>query len=88
MPKQYFSNKLFSNLIRQKDIPTGKSMTYSQLLSGMDRVASALLKRGFNTKDTVLFVVSNHVEFPVMFFAVWMLGGINTCLKLNMTPGM
>ena len=63
-------------------------MTYSQLLSGMDRVASALLKRGFSTEDTVLFVLSNRVEFPVVFFAVWMLGGINACLKLNLTPGI
>ncbi len=63
-------------------------MTYSQLLRGMDCVASALLKRGFSTEDTVLFVVSNRVEFPVIFFAVWMLGGINACVKLDLTPGI
>ena len=66
---------------------TGKSMTYSQLLNAMDRVASAFLKRGFKPQDTVLFMASNHVEFSVIFFAIWMLGGSGACLTLNLLPG-
>ena len=75
------------NYFGKSDVSTGKSLTYSQLLSAMDRVASALVKRGFQPQDTVLFMSSNHVEFPVLFFAVWMLGGSNACLTLYLLPG-
>ena len=66
---------------------TGKSLKYSELLIAIDKVACALRKRGLQPNDTVIYVVSNHIEVPVMFFGVWAAGGINAGLTPNLFPG-
>ena len=62
-------------------------MTYSELTKGIRSVASALYKRGFRAYDSVLFMASNHIEFPLIFFGVWKAGGNAACLTLNWFPG-
>ena len=71
----------------QTDLSTGKSMSYSQLLDAIDRVASALKRRGLKANDVVLVMASNHVETAVFFLSVWRAGGINACLTLSLLPG-
>ena len=66
------------------DASTGKSMKYSELLDGMRRIASALCKKGFQVNDSVLFMASNHIELPLVFFGVWKAGGNAACLTLNL----
>ena len=68
----------------QTDVSTGKSMLYSQLLENIDRVAAALKRRGLKAGDTFLIMASNHIELPVVFFAVWVAGGTNACLTFNL----
>lgn len=62
-------------------------MSYSQLLDAIDRVASALKRRGLKANDVVLVMASNHVETAVFFLSVWRAGGINACLTLSLLPG-
>lgn len=69
------------------DVCTGKSMKYSQLLTGMKAVASALRKRGLATGDNVVAISGNHIELPLLSMAVWRAGGTQSCLSVNLPQG-
>ena len=62
-------------------------MTYSQLLDNIDRVASALRRRGLKSDEKVLIMASNHIEVAVFFYGVWAAGGATACLTLSLLPG-
>ena len=62
-------------------------MTYTQLLTAMRSVASAIRKRGFKTGDKCVVIGTNFVELPVMSFAVWRAGGVQACLSINLPRG-
>ncbi|XP_057377827.1 uncharacterized protein LOC130699600 [Daphnia carinata] len=66
------------------DVSTGKSMTYSQLMSSLRSVASALRKRGLKTGDNVVVTGRNDIELPLMSMAVWRAGGNQACLSVNL----
>ncbi|XP_046459255.1 4-coumarate--CoA ligase-like isoform X1 [Daphnia pulex] len=66
------------------DVSTGKSMKYSQLLTGMKAVASALRKRGLATGDNLVAISGNHIELPLLSMAVWRAGGTQSCLSVNL----
>ena len=56
-------------------------MTYTQLLTAMRSVASAIRKRGFKTGDKCVVIRTNFVELPVMSFAVWRAGGVQASVS-------
>lgn len=62
-------------------------MMYGQLISAMNRVASALRKRGLNTNDVVLLMGGNRLEMAIMYLAVWTTGGCCGSFGLNSHPG-
>ncbi|XP_045026150.1 4-coumarate--CoA ligase 3 isoform X2 [Daphnia magna] len=66
------------------DVSTGKSMSYSQLMSSLRSVASALRKRGLKTGDNVVLIGCNDIELPLMSMAVWRAGGTQACLSVNL----
>nr|CAH0112561.1 unnamed protein product [Daphnia galeata] len=66
------------------DVSTGKSMTYSQLLSNMKLVVSGLRQRGLKTGDNLVVISGNHIELPLMSMAVWRAGGTQACLSVNL----
>ncbi|XP_059350203.1 uncharacterized protein LOC130686001 isoform X2 [Daphnia carinata] len=66
------------------DVSTGKSMNYSQLISSLRSVASALRKRGLKTGDSVVVIGRNDIELPLMSMAVWRAGGTQACLSVNL----
>jgi len=53
----------------------------------MGIAASVLRRRGLRAGDSVLFVASNHLDVPLIFFAVWKAGGSCACLTLNLGAG-
>ena len=63
-------------------------MKYSELLTNVDRLSTALRRRGLKPNDIVLIMAANHIELPLFFFAVWNAGGSNACLTLNLLPGV
>lgn len=62
-------------------------MSYSQLMSSLRSVASALRKRGLKTGDNVVLIGCNDIELPLMSMAVWRAGGTQACLSVNLPRG-
>jgi acyl-CoA synthetase (AMP-forming)/AMP-acid ligase II len=65
---------------------TGRQLTYRQLADGVNRVASALRRRGFKKGDVFAIFSPNLPEYPIAFHAVAALGGINTTANSLYTP--
>ncbi|XP_046636731.1 4-coumarate--CoA ligase-like 7 [Daphnia pulicaria] len=77
---------LHGNLTWMTDLSTGKSMTYSQLAVAIDRLHISLRRRGLRPRDTVGLVGSNHIEIPIVFFAVWKACGSCSGLDIGLFP--
>jgi acyl-CoA synthetase (AMP-forming)/AMP-acid ligase II len=60
------------------DGPTGRVLTYSQLIDSISRVASGLAKRGFKKGEVFGILSPNVPEYAIAFHAVATLGGIVT----------
>jgi acyl-CoA synthetase (AMP-forming)/AMP-acid ligase II len=63
------------------DAPTGRTLTYGQLVEGARRVATGLSRRGFGKGDVLAIYSPNLPEYAIVFHAVAMLGGINTTVN-------
>jgi acyl-CoA synthetase (AMP-forming)/AMP-acid ligase II len=57
---------------------TGRTLTYDQLVTAVDRTASGLATRGFRKGDVLAIHCPNAPEYAVAFLAVAELGGIAT----------
>jgi len=66
------------------DSSTGQSMKYSEMATGIIKVASALRKRGLKTGDFALVMASNFVELPVAMLGIMKAGGSCASLTLNL----
>lgn len=71
----------------QHDVTTGKVMTYSEMVSNVTKMASALKKRGLKLEDVVLMMASNYIETAVSMFSIMKAGGSCASLTLNLFPG-
>lgn len=60
------------------DGPTGRTLTYMQLIGGIRLIASSLAKRGLNKGDVFAIYSPNIPEYAVAFHAVALIGGIVT----------
>ena len=58
------------------DGPSGRVLTYGELLDGIHRVAASLAQRGFVKGDVLGILSSNNPEYAIAFHAVSLLGGI------------
>jgi acyl-CoA synthetase (AMP-forming)/AMP-acid ligase II len=65
---------------------TGRQLTYKALVGGVDRVASALRRRGLRKGDVFAIFSPNVLEYPVAFHAVASVGGIVTTVNSLYTP--
>ena len=64
------------------DGPTGAVTTFKTLHSHINRLASALRKKcGVKKGDVVAILSPNCVEYPVLFHAVLLVGGVVTTLN-------
>merc|ERR1712071_200588 len=52
------------------DVSTGKTMTYSEMVDSVTRLASALRKRGLKVGDSVLMMATNSIEIALSIFSV------------------
>ena len=68
------------------DGPTGRTITYRQLVSGVTRIASSLAKRGFKKADVLAIYSPNVPEYALAFLAVARLGGVVTTINPLYTP--
>jgi len=69
------------------DGPSGRTITYGQLVGAIRLVASSLAKRGFQKGDVMAIYSPNLPEYAIAFQAVAMLGGINTTVNPLYTAG-
>src|ERR1044071_9666432 len=58
------------------DGPSGRVLTYGELLDGIHRVAASSAQRGFVKADVLGILSSNNPEYAIAFHAVSLLGGI------------
>ncbi|TMD20398.1 MAG: 4-coumarate--CoA ligase family protein, partial [Chloroflexi bacterium] len=65
---------------------SGRKLTYEALADGVNRVASALRRRGLKKGDVFAIFSPNLPEYPIAFHAVASLGGIITTLNSLYTP--
>ena len=63
------------------DGPTGRTLTYRQLLEGARRTAAGLARRGFRKGDVFAIYCPNLPEYAVVFLGVAMAGGVNTTVN-------
>lgn len=66
---------------------SGRSLTYGALADGVQRVTSALHRRGFKKGDVMAIMSPNLPEYPIAFLGVASLGGVNTTINSLYTPG-
>ena len=65
---------------------SGRQLTYRQLVDGVERVATALRRRGLKKGDVFAIFSPNVLEYPIAFHAVASLGGIVTTVNSLYTP--
>jgi acyl-CoA synthetase (AMP-forming)/AMP-acid ligase II len=63
------------------DGPTGRTLTYRQLLDGARRTAAGLARRGFGKGDVFAIYCPNLPEYAVVFLGVALAGGVNTTVN-------
>lgn len=68
----------FGNKPALIDGPTGRTLTYAQLIGGIRLIASSLSQRGLQKGDVFAIFSPNIPEYAVAFHAVSLIGGIVT----------
>lgn len=63
------------------DGPSGRTITYAQLVAAIPRVASSLARRGLRKGDVCAIYSPNLPEYAVAFHAVALAGGVNTTVN-------
>jgi len=63
------------------DGPTGRTITYAQLVDGVRRVAAGLAAHGFKKGDVLAIYSPNVPEYALTFHAAATLGGISTTVN-------
>ncbi|MGH2736768.1 MAG: AMP-binding protein, partial [Actinomycetota bacterium] len=63
------------------DGPSGRTITYEQLVKGAGAVAAGLQARGFSKGDVFAIFLPNLPEYALVFQGVALAGGINTTIN-------
>jgi acyl-CoA synthetase (AMP-forming)/AMP-acid ligase II len=63
------------------DGPSGRTLTYRQLVGAIRKCATGLAKKGFKKGDVFAIYSPNLMEYGIAWHAVAMLGGINTTVN-------
>ncbi|MBV9416336.1 MAG: 4-coumarate--CoA ligase family protein [Solirubrobacterales bacterium] len=69
------------------DAPSGRTITYAQLVDSVRVVAAGLDERGFRKGEVFAHYAPNMPEYAVAFHAVATVGGINTTANPQLTAG-
>src|SRR6266545_7113944 len=63
------------------DGPTGRTLTYRQLVDGARRPAAGLAQRGFGKGDVLAIYCPNLPEYALAFYGVLLAGGTATTIN-------
>ena len=63
------------------DGPTGRTLTYGELVAAVRRTAAGLAGRGFGKGDVLAIYSPNVPEYAIAFFAVATAGGVSTTVN-------
>jgi acyl-CoA synthetase (AMP-forming)/AMP-acid ligase II len=77
--------KRLSDKVAIVEAGSGRSYTYGQLSTGVQRLAAGLHARGFHKGDVFAIMSPNLPEYPIAFHGVATAGGINTTLNPTYT---
>ena len=69
------------------DGPSGRTLTYGQLVEAVRRTAAGLAARGFGKGDVFAIYSPNVPEYAVAFFGAATAGGVNTTVNPLYTAG-
>lgn len=69
------------------DGPTGRTLTYGELVEAISRVAVGLYARGLRKGEVCAIYSPNCPEYAIAFHAVASLGGVNTTINPIYTAG-
>lgn len=69
------------------DGPSGRTLTYGQLVGAIRRTAAGLAARGFGKGDVFAIYSPNVPEYAIAFFGVATTGGVNTTVNPLYTAG-
>ncbi|MGI8575273.1 MAG: 4-coumarate--CoA ligase family protein [Egibacteraceae bacterium] len=67
------------------DGPSGRTLTFNEVLSGVRSVAAGLAERGFGKGDVFGLYLPNLPEYAVAFHGVALAGGVNTTINPQFT---
>jgi acyl-CoA synthetase (AMP-forming)/AMP-acid ligase II len=67
------------------DAPSGRTLTYAELVESVRAVAGCLAERGFGKGDVFAHYAPNCPEYAVAFHAVATVGGVNTTANPQLT---
>ena len=82
LPKHLFEHAAkYAHKAALIDGPTGRTVSYSQLVTAVRRTAAGLADRGFGKGDVFAIYSPNIPEYAIAFFAVAAAGGINTTVN-------
>jgi acyl-CoA synthetase (AMP-forming)/AMP-acid ligase II len=76
----------FSDKAALIDGPSGRVLTYGDLVSSVRRTAAGLAARGFAKGDVFAIYSPNVPEYAIAFFGVAAAGGVNTTVNPLYTP--
>ena len=71
----------FGDKVAIEDGPSGRSYTFAQMVGAINKAAAGLDQRGFKKGDVFAIYSPNVPEYPIIFFAVATLGGVNTTIN-------
>ena len=87
IPNVTLQDHLFEHVARYADKaalidgPTGRTVTYGQLLDAVRRTAAGLAARGFRKGDVFAIYSPNVPEYAISFLGVATAGGVNTTVN-------
>jgi acyl-CoA synthetase (AMP-forming)/AMP-acid ligase II len=87
IPEIPFTDLIFQNAMQYADKPalidgpTGRTLTYGQVVMGIRLIAASLHQRGFKKGDVFAICSPNIPEYAVAFHAPAVLGGIVTTIN-------
>ena len=71
----------YTNKVALIDGPTGRTMTYGQLVEAVKWTAAGLIGRGFAKSDVLALYSPNLPEYAVAFFGAATAGGVTTTVN-------
>ena len=87
MPLNWLAVSVVITCYFQVDGATSEVYTYADVVSNIERLAAALEEAGVEPGHVICMVTSNRVEYPVVYYAVALIGAVFQPLNPFYTAG-